>query len=101
MTKKDQLRIGAEIAPNTRLVERRNGGRRSVATLTPLVHGRPIPEGSELVRVTPGEDEWHDVETIYRHDPRAELSGPPQVATPAYKDGYDRIFGKKQKVGLA
>jgi len=94
--KKDQLRIGAEIAPNTRLVERR-GERNGVGTLMPLREGQPIPEGSELVKITPGEDEWHDVETLYRHE---SLSGPPQIATPAYRDGYDRIFGK-QKVGLA
>lgn len=98
--KKDKLRIGAEIAPNTRLVERR-GERPSLGTLAPMREGQPLSEGAELVKITPGEDdEWHDVETIYRHEPRAELSGPPQVATEAYREGYDRIFGK-QKVGLA
>lgn len=28
-------------------------------------------------------------------------SGPPRVSTPAYRDGYDRIFGKKQDIGEA
>ena len=31
----------------------------------------------------------------------ATTTGPAQVATPAYRAGYDRIFGKKQKVGIA
>lgn len=103
MSKKDQVRIGGEIGPNTRLVERRKGERIAQGTLTPVIDGRPIPEGAELVRLTPGEDEWHNVETLYRHEARSEpaLSGPPQVATPAYRDGYDRIFGKKPAVGLA
>jgi hypothetical protein len=41
------------------------------------------------------EDGWHDIETVYRVS-----DGPAQVATPAYRAGYDRIFGKKE-VGLA
>jgi hypothetical protein len=97
--KKDQLRIGAEIAPNTRIVERR-GERSGVGTLTPVKEGQPLQEGTELVKVTRGDDEWHDVETIYRHEAAPSLSGPPQVATPEYREGYDRIFGK-QKIGLA
>jgi hypothetical protein len=97
--KKDQIRIGEEVGPNTCLVERRRDGRISVGTLTPMKDGQSLLTGAELVKVAPSENgEWHDIETIY--EPEPELSGPPQVATPAYKKGYDRIFGK-QKVGLA
>ncbi len=99
MTKKDQVRFGQEVGPNTRLVERRKGDRVSVGTLTPLKNGQSLFTGAEVVKVTPGEGEWHDVESIYR-DGEPTLSGPPQVATPAYRAGYERIFGK-QKVGLA
>lgn len=99
MSKKDQIRIGEEVAPNTRLVERRRDGRTSLGTLTPMKNGQSLLTGAELVKVTLGDDgEWHDVETLYAPEPT--LSGPPQVATPAYRAGYDRIFGK-QKVGLA
>lgn len=100
MPKKDQLRIGEEVSPNTRLVERR-GERSGVGTLTPVRDGQALPEGAELVKITPGQDGWHDVETIYKHEPVTELNGPPQVATPAYRDGWSRIFGKKPTVGVA
>lgn len=96
--KKDQVRIGQEVGPNTRLVERRRGDRVSVGTLTPLKNGQSLLTGAEVVKVTPGEGEWHDVETVY--EPEPELSGPPQVATPAYRAGWSRVFGKKE-VGLA
>lgn len=99
MTKKDQIRIGAEISPNVRQVERRKDGRIARGELGLLREGQPIPEGSELVKLVPGEDEWHDCETVYRVEPT--LSGPPQVATPEYRAGYDRIFGKKPVVGIA
>jgi hypothetical protein len=99
VSKKDQIRIGQEVGPNTRLVERRKNGRTSIGTLTPMKDGQSLLTGAEIVKVALDEDdEWHDVETIYAPEPA--LSGPPQVATPAYKKGYDRIFGK-QKVGLA
>jgi hypothetical protein len=96
--KKDQIRIGEEVGPNTHLVERRKDGRVHLGTLTPMKNGQSLLTNAEVVKITPGEDEWHDVETVY--EPGPELSGPPQVATPAYRKGYDRIFGK-QKVGLA
>ena len=56
--------------------------------------GQPIPEGAELIQVgAEDSDGWRDVTTVYK-------SGPAQVATPAYREGYDRVFGK-QKMGLA
>jgi hypothetical protein len=59
--------------------------------------GQPIPEGAELIQVGAEDGEgWRDVTTVYK----SERSGPAQVATPAYREGYDRIFGK-QKMGLA
>lgn len=100
MSKKDQVRIGAEIGPNTRLVERRKDGRVVAGTLTALKDGQAFLGAGEFVKITPGEDEWHDVESLYEHAPEA-LSGPPQVATPVYRENYDRIFGKKPSVGVA
>ncbi len=103
MSKKDQVRIGQEVGPNTRLVERRKDGRVGIGTLTPLKNGQALFTGAEVVKVTPSEGEWHDVETIYESEPESEpsLSGPPQVATPEYRRGYDRIFGKKPTTGVA
>lgn len=102
MTKKDQMRIGAEVEPGARLVERRTGTHVSIGMLAPVKNGQALQAGTELVRLSPSaDDEWHDVETVYRHEPVATSSGPPQVATPAYSDGWGRVFGKKQTVGVA
>jgi hypothetical protein len=60
--------------------------------------GDPIPEGAEIIRAGPEDDDgWRDVTTIYGE----QRTGPAQVASPQYREGYDRIFGKKPEVGLA
>lgn len=80
---------------------RHSDGRTSEGILYPMQDGMPIPEGGELVDVSPPDDDgWQDVESLYKSD-RATSDGPAQVATPAYRAGYDRIFGKKPSVGLA
>jgi hypothetical protein len=61
----------------------------------PAQDGKPIPEGVELVHLGPADCEgWRNVEMTF-------MRGPAQVASPAYREGYDRIFGKKREVGLA
>lgn len=95
---KDQMRFGSEIEPGRGAAMRRSGNGVSFGTFAVMKEGQPIPEGAELVHVGASDDEgWRDVTTIYSH----ERSGPAQVATPEYREGYDRIFGKKQKVGIA
>jgi hypothetical protein len=94
---KDQVRLGPTIGPDQKAVIRRRDGAVGSGVLMKVEDGQPIPEGSELIHVGAADDEgWHDVTSLYTH----ERGGPAQVATPAYRDGYDRIFGK-QKVGLA
>jgi len=92
MKTKDQMRLGHGAAI------RRQDGKLSVGTFVEVKEGQPIPEGYELIRVgAEGEDGWRDVTSIYG----GERSGPAQVATPAYREGYDRIFGKKPVIGEA
>ena len=58
----------------------------------PLREGQPLAPGSEIVRVEEyEEDGWHDIETVYRVS-----DGPAQVATPAYRAGYDRILERRK-----
>lgn len=65
-------------------------------TFKEVKEGQPLREGAELIRVgDEDEDGWRDVTSIY-----GGRSGPPQVATPRYRENYDRIFGK-QKAGVA
>lgn len=96
---RDQALIGDEIAPGVRRVLRRRGddGDLELGEFHEIAEGQALPLGGELVYLdrSADDDGWHDVKSIY-----GGRSGPPQVATPAYRLGYDRIFGK-QKVGLA
>lgn len=97
-TKKDQMRLGPPRGPGRGTAIRRIDDKLHVGTFAEARDGQPLPEGAELVSLSPADDEgWHDVTSIYE---RAR-SGPAQVATPRYRDGHDRIFGGKQNVGLA
>lgn len=94
MKPKDRVCIGPDLSERSRLAVRDRDGRLDTMIFRETKSGEPIPPGAEFVRVGPDRDGWRDVETIYK------TGGPAQVATPAYRDGYDRIFGK-QKIGLA
>lgn len=86
----DQIAFGEELADGKHEIVRRRGGDLELGILAPVQEGRPLPPGAELVMVsTKGKGGWFDTKTVYK-------SGPAQVATPAYRDGYDRIFGKKR-----
>jgi hypothetical protein len=94
---KDQIRFGSEIEPGRGAAIRRHDGGLGVGTFMEVKDGQPIPEGAELIQVgAEDSDGWRDVTTVYK----SERSGPAQVATPKYREGHDRIFGK-QKMGLA
>ncbi len=88
--KEDRICLG----PDGVAVRHTDGGT-GFGTFREVKEGQPIREGAELIRVgDEDKDGWRDVTSIYK-------SGPAQVATPRYREGYDRVFGKKQKVGLA
>jgi len=94
MKERDQMRLGPEIEPGRGAAIRRSDKGVSFGTFVEMKEGQSIPEGAELVHVGAEDDDgWRDVTSIYK-------SGPAQVATPAYRDGWSRIFGK-QKVGSA
>ena len=92
--KDDEIKLGPEIAPGVCVALRRSpsGEIREVACR--LARDGTSSLGGELVYVSEtSQDGWHKLTSVYK-------SGPAQVATPEYRSGYDRIFGK-QKVGLA
>ena len=96
---RDEIKIGPEIAPGVSLALRRSpDGTVKEVACQPFREGAPLYESSEIVTIDrEHRDGWRKLTTRYK----AAGDGPAQVATPAYRDGYDRIFGKKQKVGLA
>jgi hypothetical protein len=91
----DEVRFGPSVGPNSRIAVRRNEDGEEPVIVHRAVDGAPLPPDVEILNVN-GEcrDGWHTVTSLGR-------TGPAQVATPAYREGYDRIFGKKTQVGLA
>ena len=66
----------------------------SMGEMHPLEHGVPLPDDAVLVSHRHGNvyDVGESVESMKK--------GPSQVSTKAYRDGYDRIFGKKTDASL-
>jgi chemotaxis response regulator CheB len=94
----DEIAIGPEISPGVYAALRRRNGEVQRVLVRLAQDGKPIQPGSELVIVGDSSCEcghWRKLESVC-----GERSGPAQVTTPAYRDGYDRIFGK-QKVGIS
>lgn len=92
----DEIQFESEISPGVFSALRRSpDGEIKRVAVSPFREGAPLYSSSEIANVSEASvDGWHKLKNVYK-------SGPAQVATPAYRDGYDRIFGKKQKVGLA
>lgn len=97
---KSKILIGPVVSPGQRAaVVRREDGTEATGLVRTSQEGRPLSENAECIQVDDcgsqcGGEGWHDMTTLYKH-------GPAQVATPAYRTGYDRIFGGRQKVGEA
>jgi len=97
--KKDRVRVGLPVAPGVHTIIREkddgNGTQTTeVGYFAALKNGEAIPDNTEIVLLDEeSEGGWRDVKLSHR-------AGPAQVATRAYRDGYDRIFGK-QEVGQA
>jgi len=101
---RDEIAIGPEVAPGVRAgVQRTPDGYVTPMYFTPAKDGAPVPPGAELLFVDEPACEcgtWMKVSSLYKSN-RATTDGPAQVATPVYRENYDRIFGKKPEVGLA
>lgn len=85
----DELTVGPEVEGGGRMFARCNENGVSVGTMSVAEDGKPLSEGSELVRLTHIENNRYQVEHLYSH-------GPAKVASEEYRNGWDRIFGKKE-----
>lgn len=75
-------------------VLRAREGRVEAGELRPIESGRPLQ--GDLVKLRPRKDAplVCDVEVTYEHKAgQKSHPGPAHVATPAYRDSWDRIFG--------
>ena len=83
-------------------VLRARPGRLEAGEVRPLREGRPIHRGGQVVRLSRREDATflYDVDVQYE-SPAGEVEmpaemaqgGPPQVATRAYRESWERTFG--------
>lgn len=91
------LLIGATEGAEKVAVLRMRGARMEAAVLERLTEGRPIH--GDVVRLSPRDHPLlYDVETVYEA-PRAQGSGPAQVATGSYRRGWDRLFEPRHTGG--
>ena len=92
--KKDKIRLTSELGEHRHMAVRRSGDEMTVGVLQPMREGQPLPPECELVQVDTESgdvDGWFDSETLFKN-----TSGLPQVATPKYREGYDRILENRK-----
>ncbi len=75
-------------------VLRARENRLETGELRNLVDGRPIT--GEIVKLSPREDNPRVCDVVERFEatPQPRTKGPAQVATRAYRDNWDEVFGK-------
>jgi hypothetical protein len=76
-------------------VLRARPGQLEVGEIRPLRQGQPIASGGEVVRLVerPEGPLFYDVKVDYKAPAiAARTHGPAQVATPAYRDSWERTF---------
>lgn len=89
------VRAMVEVGQDARVAKRRTDEGEQLVTIQSAKDGMPMPPGSDIADVD-GEcrDGWHTATSLYKN-------GSAQVTTPEYRDGWERIFGGKQNVGVA
>lgn len=93
------LVVGATDGAEKLAVLRKRGERVEAAVLSKAEEGKPIH--GDLVRLSPREEPMlYDVETLHEA-PKTERTGPAQVASEAYRVGWDRLFAKKRSRALS
>ncbi|MCC6648237.1 MAG: hypothetical protein IT374_22035 [Polyangiaceae bacterium] len=71
----------------------------AIGEVRPLAHGKPLPRGAEIVKLSPREGappHVCDVETqLELGEGAARGSGPARIASEAYRDGWERVFASR------
>lgn len=92
------LVLGASEDGDTLGVLRKRGDVVEPALVKKAKEGQPI--SGELVRLSPREEPMlYDVDVLYdaRSEDADERGGPAQVATAAYRKGWDRLFKRPRR----
>lgn len=103
----DIVKVGPDLGEGVRPFVRQKGEEVAAGVLCPMREGQPL-NGADVVALHPtGEPDAFRVETLYAGGkaaapaPAGESKGPAKVTTPAYRQGWDALFGKKPTVGVA
>lgn len=83
----------------TLAVLRKRGDQVSAGLLTAVEEGRPLT--GDLLRLKPRKETplVADVEVLYAHEAAAsaEREGPARISSPAYREGWNAIFGSASR----
>jgi hypothetical protein len=88
-------------------VLRARPGKLEAGEVRPLREGKPIVGGGEVVRLSPraGMPHLYDVDVqcaipSTAETPAIPAGGPAQVATPAYRESWERTFGAPRRKAM-
>lgn len=88
----DVMLLGPEVDGGRLAARHTEGHQAEVGVLRPVVDGKPVL--GELVSLKAREDGFCDVESLARPSPAPR--GPARVSSPAYRNGWGRVFGGKK-----
>jgi hypothetical protein len=100
---KDVVLVGPATSTESHAVLRQREDRLELGELRAVREGRPLQGSGELVKLRPREEHERlfdvDVVTALPSPPGQGRSGPPQVASDAYREGWELIFGPPAPAG--
>jgi hypothetical protein len=90
----DVVLVGPELSSSGWAVLRQRSDKLEAGVMKPVRDGEPLAGGAELVRLQQRDEHprLFDVDVLATI-PTRTASGPPQVATDAYRAGWEMIFG--------
>jgi hypothetical protein len=104
----DVMKVGPDLGDGFRpYIRHKSDCSMETGWVKPHPDGKPIGDADGLIQLEGREGgDVFNVKTLYerpRHagDVAGDKNGPAMVSSPAYRDGWDRIFGNKATVGQA
>ncbi len=89
----DVAHVGPSLPDGSRpVIRHKTDGTDQIGMLVPMKDGQTLPPGAELVCTEPLEGDLVKMTSLHGG---GEHKGPAKAATPAYRTGYEAIFGKK------
>jgi hypothetical protein len=87
---------GPELPNGDRLcISHHDGHNNDVGVITKIEPGKPIPDHARMVSPIEGTPFYELGESIA--EMKSGSKGPAKVSSKAYRNGYDKIFGKRNK----